>query len=67
VSQPYTDWELIESKKFESYQYMIFNVTTEGKTIMKAWVYALNGTIWQEGTDLQNLRAACQNHGRQLG
>ena len=68
MNQPFIDWELLESQKYESYQYMIFNVITpEGKTLMKAWVYAQNGTTWLEGSEIQNLRSACQNHGRQLG
>ena len=68
MSQPFIDWELIESKKFDSYHYMIFNVTTDDdKTFLKAWVYARNGEIWLVDNDLSNLRAACQFHGRQLG
>ena len=33
MSQPYTDWELVESKKYDTYQYLILRVTDEKGTI----------------------------------
>lgn len=67
MSQPYTDWELVESKKYDTYQYLILRVTDEKGTVLKGWVYAVGGTIWLEEENVDSLRIALMTHGRQLG
>lgn len=65
--QPYTDWELLESQKYPDYQYSIFKlVDTEGKTLLKGWVFAIRGTTWLVSNDIGNLRAGLCSNGRQM-
>ena len=67
MSQPYIDWDLLEHRNFQTYQYCIFRITDADKrTTLKGWAIAPNGLIWLEDEVLDNLRLACIQHGRQL-
>ena len=41
MSQPYIDWDLLEHRNFQTYQYCIFRITDADKrTTLKGWAIA---------------------------
>ena len=66
MSQQFIDWEMIESRKFDTYQYSILRVMDkDGRRMFRGWVYATNGSTWLENEIIDNLRSAMIEYGRQ--